>query len=299
MKRFTCYTVPWEFCQVAIQPLVEELERRGWNKVGVSEPRDIAFIVVGDDAQPEYMAMSPMVWYPHGLGPAKWVFPQTLTNSGAEMPSLLLLSGPFYEQRLFREPVVSLRPSVNYAIVGWAKMDAFFQGRVKPADLPHPVIVFAPTWGSEVGTAEFADDVTERLSGLGTLVILPHPGVAWEFGEANLVRVADIRPYLLAADVVISGQSSVAVEAACLDKPVVHLLEHWLRRGWSGKDGEPFLVGHPATLATLRQDVEDALAHPGRYSFLRRYWAEAMLAYPGEGARRAADAVEQVFGGVS
>lgn len=298
MKRFACY-YNLEMYWVCLEPLAKELERRGWQRVAGSEPRDVAFILLGRHASSNYRAMSPLAWLPHGLAPAKWVFPSELGPEGAEMPDLLLLPGPFYARRLYREPIGPFRRQlsehIRFIIVGWPKMDALFSGGTPRVDLPHPVILFAPTWGRTVGVGEFVNEVRAALADLGTLIVVPHPGLKWEFGATDVIHTSDIRPYLAVADVVVSDQSSVAIEAACLDKPVVHLLEHWSRRGWSEEDGEPFLVGHAATLATLRDDVEDALAHPGRHSFLRRYWAQAMLAYPGEGAKRAADAIEFYF----
>ena len=183
----------------------------------------------------------------------------------------------------------------RYEIVGWPKSDSLFDGSIQPLKCEHPMVLFAPSWNKKrlvcSGVNKFAGQVASCLRGVGTLICAPHPVDRPEEGKIN--KGTSLNSYLLAADVVVTDQSSIAIEAALIDKPVVHLFELYKLRGWTRQDGEQFVVGHMATLDTLRECVVDALAHPDRYDFMRRYWREAILSYPGEGAFRAADAVER------
>ena len=208
-------------------------------------------------------------------------------------PDLLLLPGRFYAERLARGCASYLRPEIPYEVVGWPKSDALFDGSAQPIESSYPLILFAPSWNDEnlttVGTKMYTGRVKRILRGLGTLVVAQHP----VYKERQRQGIPSLNSYLLAADVVITDQSSIGIEAALIDKPVVHLFELYKQRGWKNQDGETFVVGHMATLDTLRECVRDALAHPAKYDFMRRYWREGMLSYPGEGAKRAADAVER------
>lgn len=279
-----------------MDPLFAELKRRGWTEGIAGNPRRVAFVPSGDLIRPEFKAQSPIIWIPHGLSPSKWAYPRELGGKSAELPDFLLLPGPMYASRITKALPSYLQVDIPYEIVGWPKSDELFDGSLQPATCEHPLVLFAPSWNHKtndsVGTYSFADQVRERLRGMpATLMVAPHP--VYHKLQEDVLRESNLNRWLLAADVVITDQSSIGIEAACIDTPVVHLFELLNSRGWSRNDGEQFVVGHMATLDTLFDCVMDALDRPDRYAFMRRYWQQASLAYPGEGAKRAADAVER------
>jgi len=289
-KYFHYVTMPMH--RLAMEPLFAELRARGWKEAAAGCHRDIAFVSCAEVIRPEYKEWSPIAWLPHGLSPAKWAYPAEFGQGGATLPDLLLLPGRFYAERLVHGCASYLCPEIPHRVVGWPKSDSLFDGSTQPVETSRPLILFAPSWNDEnlttVGTRPYTNQVKRILRGLGTLVVAQHP----VYEERQKQGIAQLNEYLMAADVVITDQSSIGIEAALIDKPVVHLFELYKQRGWKHRDGETFVVGHMATLNTLRESVQDALANPSRYDFMRRYWREGMLSHPGDGARRAADAVE-------
>jgi CDP-glycerol:poly(glycerophosphate) glycerophosphotransferase len=96
-------------------------------------------------------------------------------------------------------------------------------------------ILYAPTWNPELSSVPLLWTRIRTLATPQQVVILrPHPYAPAEYhticeklalNEENvrLAREPDIQPYLHASDLVVSDTSSLAWEAAVLDKPVVRI----------------------------------------------------------------------------
>lgn len=108
-----------------------------------------------------------------------------------------------------------------------------------------PTVMYAPTWGDFSSTVQWIDDVVDVSEDMGiNLLLRLHPimltgEAAWKTGGVNWrekladiekshagVRVAmshDIDDIMLAADVMITDVSGLALEFMSIDKPVVFL----------------------------------------------------------------------------
>ena len=124
-----------------------------------------------------------------------------------------------------------------------------------------------------------------------------------ESDRVRIVRDLDVVDYLLAADLLVSDASSVAVEYALLDRPIVfievpRLLKNVTKRGapldlttYGRRIGR--LVGRPAELV---REIDEALSHPATESKLRRAMARDVFHLPGGAAERVAGVVRWAAG---
>jgi len=282
----------------AMARLVAGLRAAGHEAVAKGADKD--FILV-DNAGSIRSASVPIIWLPHGLSPSKWAFCNQRfdwhlnQNKADNLADLMLLPGPWW-LTFMRQYFPTSRQAF---VTGWPKADALVDANVPPAKAgAKPVILFAPSWNradlSTVGTFHLVDDVQKIASQHGTFVVVPHHP---DFHKRDgAVEVGDITPWLKAADVLITDQSSTAIEFAVLDKPVLHLTDVIKARQWSGGDGQQFAVGALVTLDDLGQAITEALAAPNKYKHLRDYWVAAMLYDVGHATQRCIRVIEAFMG---
>lgn len=200
---------------------------------------------------------------------------------------------PAYEQG-------GARP-VEYWQTGYPQIDPLFRRDPPPAlplDPTRPTVLYAPTWNLGLTSATMLGARLVELIRTETpdanIIIKPHPVIGdwrprwmarWASQAARepgvlLVRDthADIVPYMLAADLLISDASSAVFEFLALDRPIVlvtnprhradpaHALDSIV---WRWRD-----VGDEVhDVARLPGAVAAALRFPGRHGERRRHYA--------------------------
>ena len=222
--------------------------------------------------------------------------------------------------------------------VGYPKSDALLQGKYSREavlaelglDPALKTVVYAPAWDPGGSLRSFGDTVIEQLLSIGdaNVVVKLHPvshtpasspsyefytgGVDWttrfRIYEANPlfrhVTAYQVDPLLVAADLLVTDFSSVALEFIGLDKPIIYLdcpeyFEKTLKL--PGYESDPeyvktnpranagrhvgVVVEHVEGLASA---AREALADPAVNSAKRRELAGTLLYNPGRGAEAAA-----------
>jgi hypothetical protein len=257
----------------------------------------------------------------HGIGTKTDVYCPALVEMDVRF-----VEGPHYERRL-RE----LFPRARLAAVGYAKVDPFAypEGERPRLDLGalgldprRRTILYAPTHMpssfpkmARGFPADFADfNVLVKPHSLSFFggKRASHRRMMELWSRAPNVHVAaydefDPLPYMTAADLLISDESSVLFEFAALDRPIVwcdFLWVHWTRRGPlrhrlkrrldASIDPYRGMAAHAQSYRELRALVEAELSDPGRYREARRR-AVAALVGPTDGraSERIADHLMQ------
>ena len=205
---------------------------------------------------------------------------------------------------------------------GYPQMDPLFR-RDPPPALPlhpeRPTLLYAPTWNLGLSSAamlgeRLVDLVRAQAPGLN-VIIKPHPVIGdwrprWMAGWARLAAAhrgvhlvedthADVVPYLLASDVLLSDASSVVFEFLALDRPIVLVTNPrhradpaWLDDDivWRWRD-----LGHEiGDAGELPAAVAAALGDPGARGERRRSYAQTLFGRFTDG-RNAARAAEHIL----
>lgn len=202
---------------------------------------------------------------------------------------------------------------------GYPQLDPLFRRDAPPAlplDPARPTLIYAPTWNLGLSSVEMLGDrlvdlVRARAPGLN-VVIKPHPVIGewrprwmamWRrlaATHANVLLIedthADVVPYLLASDVLLSDASSVIFEFLALDRPIVLITNPrhradpaWLADdiAWRWRD-----LGQGVTnVDALPGAIAAALADPEAHGVRRRACAETLFGAftDGKNAVRAAE----------
>ena len=202
---------------------------------------------------------------------------------------------------------------------GYPQMDPLFR-HDPPPELPldpaRATLLYAPTWNLGLSSAamlgeRLVDLVRAQAPGLN-VIIKPHPVIGdwrprWMAGWARLAAAhrgvhlvedthADVVPYLLASDVLLSDASSVVFEFVALDRPIVLVTNPrhradpaWLDDDivWRWRD-----LGHEiGDAGELPGAVAAALDDPGARGERRRSYARTLFGRftDGRNADRAAE----------
>lgn len=202
---------------------------------------------------------------------------------------------------------------------GYPQMDPLFRRDPPPAlplDPARPTLLYAPTWNLGLSSAamlgeRLVDLVRAQAPDLN-VIIKPHPVIGdwrprWMAGWTRLAAAhrgvhlveethADVVPYLLASDVLLSDASSVVFEFLALDRPIVLVTNPrhradpaWLDDDivWRWRD-----LGHEiGDAGELPAAVAAALGDPGARGERRRSYAQTLFGRftDGGNAARAAE----------
>ena len=212
-------------------------------------------------------------------------------------------------------------------LVGMPKADRLVDGSIDKRavvrglglDDGRPTVLYAPTWSPASSLNRFGMAIVERLGALPVNLIVklhdrsrdPRPqysgGIDWverlgpllARGSAALAPGADISPYLVAADVMVTDHSSAGFEYLLLDRPVVRIhLPSLLETA----NVHPDYVALLADVSESTRAVDDtlaavdrALADPGARSAARRRVAADLFYKAGTATARAVTALYEAI----
>lgn len=190
-------------------------------------------------------------------------------------------------------------------LTGYPQLDPLFR-RDPPATLPFdralPTVLYAPTWNLGLTSAtlfgpRLVELIRARVPAVN-VVIKPHPMIgswhprwmAWwrrlaehECGVHLVTDAhADVTPYMLAADVLISDASSAVFEFLALDRPIV-LVTNPLHRADPAYDPHSIIwrwrdVGEEVhDVGDVASALERALREPGRHRERRTDYARRLF----------------------
>lgn len=257
----------------------------------------------------------------HGIGTKTDVYSPSLCAMDVRF-----VEGPYYERRLR-----ALFPQASLLPVGYAKVDPFaYPEAERPRldlaalglDPARRTLLYAPTHMPS-SFPKMADEFPQHFADFN-LLVKPHSlsffggkkkshrRLMELWARAPNVHVApydayDPLPYMLAADLLISDESSVLFEYAVLDRPIVwcdFLWVHWTRRGPlayrlkkrldAGIDPYRAMAAHAPRYRDLRRVVEAELADPGRFRAARRQCVADLIGpTDGRASERIADNLQQ------
>src|SRR5262245_8327137 len=199
---------------------------------------------------------------------------------------------------------VGARPEAFWE-TGYPQIDPLFRRDPTPAlpiDRARPTLLYAPTWNLGLTSAavigeRLVDLVRAETPGLN-VIIKPHPVIGdwrprWMARWARLASAhrgvhlvtdthADVVPYMLASDVLLSDASSAVFEYLALDRPIVLYTNPlrapdpaWLEDDivWRWRD-----VGDEIhTIDDLPSAVAHALSQPGARRERRQHYAKILF----------------------
>jgi CDP-glycerol glycerophosphotransferase (TagB/SpsB family) len=236
---------------------------------------------------------------------------------------LLCLPGRYHGER-FRDQGLIREGSAKCLITGFPKADRLVRGgfdrdgflRSAGLDVGRPTVLYAPTGGKNNSLETVGEDVISAIvaDGRWNLLVKPHDHpkrkIDWfsrlaslECDRMRMARGLDVVEYLLAADLLLTDASSVAVEYTLVDRPMVFidvpkLLKNVLTRG------APLdLATYGRRIGALAHNAEEVvaeidrgLAAPAARSELRRAMAGDVFHEPGGAAERVAEVVRWAAG---
>ncbi len=208
-------------------------------------------------------------------------------------------------------------PKVDVLVNGLLDRDTVLTTLGLPAD--RPTVLYAPTWSPASSLNAMGVDLVKRLAGLPINVIVklhdrsldPRPqysgGVDWRArlrrhlhrGSMVLAERADICPYLVAADVMITDHSSAGFEYLLLDRPIVRIHRPELITLANIHRDYVDLLASVSQTTTAVDDtvaaVEDALVAPFTLAAARRAVAEDLFYRPGTATDRCVAALYEAI----
>jgi CDP-glycerol glycerophosphotransferase (TagB/SpsB family) len=209
-------------------------------------------------------------------------------------------------------------PKVDCLVDGSLDRDAVLRSIGLPPE--RPTVLYAPTWSPASSLNRVGIDLVERLRQLPINIIVKlhdrscdrrpqySGGIDWraalvphlQKGSAILAPGADICPYLVAADAMITDHSSAGFEYLLRDRPLVRIHVPELIDLANIHDDYVRLL---ASVSESTSDVEDtiaaverALANPDALSSTRRAIAADLFHEPGTATARCAAALYEAIG---
>jgi hypothetical protein len=258
------------------------------------------------------------------------------------------LTGPLHRDQYEHMFALHNLDTKEYQLVdiGYPKSDALLQGKYSRVEVletlgldpARKTVLYAPAWDPGGSLRSFGDKVVRQLLSLPetNVIVKLHPvshtpkssptydfytgGVNWtahfQGYEANPLfrHVAgfQVDPLLVAADLLVTDFSSVALEFVGLDKPIIYLdcpeyYEKTLKL--PGYESDPdYVKNNPRAnagrhvgivvedVSTLASAASSALLNPSLNSEKRRELAAQLLYNPGRGGAAAASAILAILG---
>ena len=272
--------------RACLTPVEDELEKRGHTVLRGGRkpfPKDkieatmvtMAFYLTKENAR---HLKRPIFFFPHGVAVVKVTIEDRLLNS-----DFMMQTGP-----VWKEEMINLFPQfTNNLEIGFPKSDELFNGKstrdevVKELGLDpkEPIIVFAPTYYQKGITHAGSTPVLSEIQKLGlkNLIVCLH-----EYDEQfnslegkKIIKAPNKNRYLLAADLLIGDYSSILIEFAILDKPIIQIdvtgnLEQFGLWGRQVEETGPFKIGEVVEPKNLEKAIEDALSNKDKYKALRQ-----------------------------
>lgn len=239
---------------------------------------------------------------------------------GLDYYDAVLLSGDYQAEQIRQLEALRELPAKELVKVGIPYMDEM-AARLSQAEQlpPHPTtVLLAPSWGESALFSVYGGEILRVLLGTGYHVIVrPHPqsfvsekermeALRREFPESDRLewnRDRDNFQVLRRSDILISDFSGVIFEFSLLyDKPVIYTdpnfdlgpYDAWWLKDPLWTVGALPRIGEALTRENLPElkSLIDACLQDPRYAAGRRQVKAETWAYPGQGARIAADYLE-------
>jgi hypothetical protein len=209
-------------------------------------------------------------------------------------------------------------PKVDCLVDGSRDRDAVLRSIGLPPE--RRTVLYAPTWSPASSLNKLGVELVKRLRQLPINLIVklhdrscdPRPqysgGIDWraalvphlEKGSAILAPGADICPYLVAADVMVTDHSSAGFEYLLRDRPIVRIhVPELIECANIHEDYVRLLAGVSESTSDVEDTiaaVERALAHPAALSSTRRAIAADLFHEPGTATARCTAALYEAVG---
>ena len=205
-------------------------------------------------------------------------------------------------------------PKADRLVRGGFDRDAFL--RSEGMDPSRRTVLYAPTGGKNNSLETVGEEVVRAIAtdGRWNLLIKPHDHpkrrIDWterlapyETRAVRVVRGLDVIDYLLAADVLLTDASSVAIEYTLLDRPMVFIDVPKLLKNVVARGAPLDLSTHGRRIGALARtadevvaEIESGLARPEVRGDLRRATAAEVFHDPGGASERVAEVVRWAAG---
>jgi hypothetical protein len=294
-------------------PIEEELKKRGHIILQASTPlaknevdatMAATYLFLRDEYYPQLK--HPIFFFEHGVSIVKKGFREKFHIRADHM----MQSGPVWHERAqwvapkYKGNVKIGFPKSDELVKNINNMAQIKQELINEYDLDpnEPVIIYAPTW-YEPG-CEFPGSTTllEQIESLGfkNLLVCFHDfdTIGKKLNGKRYIKSPNKNRFLLGADLMIGGISSIVLEYAILNKPIVQLNAHDnldYFTIWGEKDYGTFQIAEIVKILDLKKAVDRALKDPNEYEFLRKYWVERAFYNLGTASMAAADHIEKVM----
>lgn len=169
-------------------------------------------------------------------------------------------------------------------------------------DPKEPVIIFAPTWYDPACYNPGSTPLLQTIESIGykNLLVCFHDfdKIGAKLQGARYIKTPNKNRYLLAADLLIGDYSSIVLEFATLNKPIIQV-NHFNKKDyfyiWREQDYGMFQIGEIADKDKIKKAVDRALTDPNKFEFLRKYWVDRTFYNLGSASSVAADRIEEAL----
>jgi len=299
-----------QYHKACILPAAEELKKRGHSIIfsdrsplDKNEVDATIIASVGNlDGGNGKRLRRPIFFMPHGVAVVKTTLYKELTRA-----DYTLMTGPIWKERM-----EYLFPKFQNNIeAGFPKSDELVEGKSTRGEIvdefeldpKEPIVIFAPSWDDREAKRKGTIDALQNLERLGlkNLLICVH-----EYDKTfktlegkRIIKAANKNRYLLAADLLVGDISSIMIEFALLNKPMVQIDMYGDRRMYGIWEGPTyhygtFQIGEFTSPDDLGKAVGSALSDPKKFEYLRKYWIWRSFYNIGKASISAADSIEKL-----